>query len=76
MPGSAWGPGVPARCGIIARDAWHSPQSASAAPCSGASPRSAVTEAAAAGGAVRVDGEMVDAPVVARATDILRRKDT
>lgn len=27
-------------------------------------------------GAVRVDGDMVDAPVVARAEDILRRKDT
>ena len=32
-----------------------------------------VIEAAAAGGAVRVDGDMVDAPVVARAHDILTR---
>lgn len=32
-----------------------------------------VIEAAAAGGAVRVDGDMVDAPVVARAEDILTR---
>lgn len=36
-----------------------------------------VIEAAAAGGAVRVDGDMVDAPVVARAEEILhRRKDS
>lgn len=32
-----------------------------------------VIDAAAAGGAVRVDGDMVDAPVVARAEDILTR---
>lgn len=32
-----------------------------------------VLEAAAAGGAVRLDGDMVDAPVVARADEILRR---
>ncbi|MCK0112732.1 CoA ester lyase [Ornithinimicrobium sp. F0845] len=34
-----------------------------------------VLEAAAGGGAVRVDGDMVDAPVVARAEDILRRRE-
>lgn len=34
-----------------------------------------VLAAAETGGAVRVDGDMVDAPVVARAEDILRRKD-
>ncbi|WP_109471049.1 HpcH/HpaI aldolase/citrate lyase family protein [Ornithinimicrobium cavernae] len=33
-----------------------------------------VIEAASAGGAVRVDGDMVDPPVVARAEEILRRK--
>lgn len=34
-----------------------------------------VIEAAAAGGAVRVDGDMVDAPVVARAEGILQRQE-
>lgn len=34
-----------------------------------------VLDAAAAGGAVRVDGDMVDAPVVARAQEIMRRED-
>ncbi|USQ76058.1 HpcH/HpaI aldolase/citrate lyase family protein [Ornithinimicrobium cryptoxanthini] len=35
-----------------------------------------VIEAAASGGAVRVDGDMVDAPVVARAEDVLRRRES